>query len=289
MKKRIIALLIFMAIATTGCGANSTETAENTEATIVETTTKDTTNEATVDTTTDADLLTSEYLSDFRVLYEQTENQYYVLFGLQNINRDYITESGVADIQIINDSGDVVYNQSIDFTSNDFQDWGVPICSLSIPTSSIEARTEDQGKLYLTVSTDTAEFDELSDTVSNLPLKEASVTLPSLPYAVSDRTRSRYTMEATVSNITYESEIYNSSDMTLTFCFTITLDSKTDKLNTGEPVHIGYRVVNSSGIVVDSDQTSTSSIFVGDTTEKKVMVFDLDPNDSYSIELIDAT
>lgn len=132
------------------------------------------------------------------------------------------------------------------------------------------------------------EFNEQSDTVSDLPLKEANVILPSLPCAVTDRTRSRYTMEATVSNITYESKVYDSSDMTLTFYFTVTLDSKTDRLNTGEPVHIGYRIVNSSGVVVDADQASTSSIFVGDTTEEKVLVFDLDPNDSYSIELIDA-
>ncbi len=93
----------------------------------------------------------------------------------------------------------------------------------------------------------------------------------------------------TVQEITFESNIRSDGTMTVTFNFLISLDEKTAETNVVARVYVGYKLTDSSGIVRDSGTIMTGDVALGETIAEDMNIYDLDPNETYTLTLIDAT
>ena len=234
-----------------------------------------------------------EYISDRTVQYDDANKQHMVFFGLKDENKEYMSaESGTATIKIKNTAGEVVYSEKVDFTSYDFSTWtnnfrdtSRLLACIYIKDSEITKGSSDEGTLSISVVADDASFSAETINIYNLPTKEITINLPSTPQSFSDYDY-KNKKEATirVDKITYKSNVYDYDDVTVTFSFqtTMTYNSTPGK---SKYVYIGYKLKNSSGIIVDSGTIYVSQSDVNDVSVTEKKFFDLNMKENYTLEL----
>ena len=66
---------------------------------------------------------TIQYISNRRVQYNESTEEYIVFFGLEDEQREYTHSSGTAEITIQDDNGEVIYQKDIPFDESDFTSW----------------------------------------------------------------------------------------------------------------------------------------------------------------------
>ena len=229
--------------------------------------------------------------------YDDTNKYHRVFFGLKDTNGNYISaKSGTATIKIENTAGEIIYSKSVSFTESDFTTWTNKfwdsdrlLACIYIKDSELTKGSSDEGKLSISVVADTASFDATTIAIYDLPTKNISIKLPSTPQSVSDYGYSD-NLEATirVDKITYESEVYNYNDVTVTFSFQTTMTYNSTP-GTSKYVHIGYKLKNSSGIIVDSGTIGVSQSDTGDVSLTEKIFFDLNMKETYTLELSNST
>lgn len=238
-----------------------------------------------------------QYISDRTVDYDETNEYHRVFFGLQDTNNNYISaKSGTATIKIENTAGESIYSKSVSFTESDFTTWTNKfwdsdrlLACIYIKDSELTKGSSDEGKLSISVVADAASFDATTIAIYDLPTKNISIKLPSTPQSFSDYGYSD-NLEATirVDKITYESRVYDYNDVTVTFSFQTTMTYNSTP-GTSKYVHIGYKLKNSSGIIVDSGTIGISQSDTGDVSLTEKIFFDLNMKETYTLELSNST
>lgn len=110
---------------------------------------------------------------------------------------------------------------------------------------------------------------------------KANVSFPMETWPLIDRRYPTYTSFATISDLSYESELDYYGNMTLTVNMTFTLDSKVGEENKANSVGIGYKLVDSNNVVIDSGHIYSHELRVGEKSKEKCTIYDLDPSKVY--------
>ena len=236
-----------------------------------------------------------EYISDRTVDYDDANKQHRVFFGLKSEKNEYMSaESGVATIKIENTAGEVVYSKEVKFTSYDFSTWtnrywdsSRLLACIYIKDSEITKGSSEKGTLSLSVVADNTSFSATTINIYDLPTKEITINLPSIPKTFTEYGYNNK-KESTVSvdKITYSSNVYDYDDVTVTLVIQTTMTYNSTP-GTAQYAYIGYKLKNSSGIIVDSGSILISKADKGDTVVTEKIFFGLNMKEAYTLELYD--
>ena len=235
------------------------------------------------------------YISDRRVQYNEADEQYVVFFGLQDQNENYMNGSGTAEITIKDSNGNILYAQSLRFTPSDFTDWTNTtwdssryLCGLYIDRSNIKGSASTSGTLSIKVIMDDGVWFNASNcSIYDLPEKTVEIILPELPTEVADGSYG-YVSILTIKEITYTSSISYDGSADVTFTFLVTLTEKSSKENESASTEIGYKLYDSDGVVVDSGTIYVTPLAEGETARENEYIYNLDPNETYTLKLMNA-
>lgn len=258
-------------------------TTQTTSKETTKSTTKTTTQTTTKTTTTTKKRYDVESIIFPLVEYNQANDAFELSFNVKSSDMDYVVCAGTAVITISDDNGAQIFNQSIPFTENDFNTSAKQLC-LTIPSSSITPSSTPSGRLYVSIQGEGFSTPQEDTLIQKLPEKKGQISLPATPATFQYILRN-YTATLTVQSISYETKISYDGEMTAEFEFTVSLDGKTAKTEVAESCLIGFQLKDSEGIVVESGEIYCNEMWVGDKTKCNKIVFDLDPNEQYSLLL----
>ena len=235
------------------------------------------------------------YINNRSVEYARDENSQRLFFGFLDENENVVSGNGEVNIRIEND-GQIVYDDTVAFTNNDFGTWtwyngavSKYVCCIRIPISEIAAGKNSQGTIYFTVNEWNASFDEYSLNIYNLPQKTATFNLPKLPKTVLQNVlikdiSGRYREALCNINIdNIETKTENSHvKFTITGSVTPTIDTITW---VGSDSYYFTVKLLRNGIVVDSRMAMTPSIYLNNKFSCDVSFYDIDNSEEYTIEI----
>lgn len=236
----------------------------------------------------DADV---NYLSDRSVSFDEANNRYQVLFGLLDSNNNYISSVGIAKITIADQKGNQLYSKSISFSESDFCDWNNAfwdssryLCGLFINKDELKGGCTSQGVLTITVEGDTYGFDPENIDIFDLPCKDISISIPSVPIKLYD-----YDWDGNIEHsLSVEKiEIKTSSGFgtpTASIDFHVKLLSNNTKYESSY-FEFGYKIYNSKNVVVDSGSVYVDPIEVGEICIASQTLYKVDASDSYRLTL----
>lgn len=291
--KKIIAFIIFalLLVSAISCSAGKNESnieADN-ENQKIENNDAD---EITTSPESDENTYIGWLIGNRRVEYYPAEKQFILRFSLShdNASENYISASGTAHVIITDKSEYVIYDRILQFDESDFRGWNNQswdgsryMCGLTIPISDIEGSSSSTGVLSLDVSLeDGSTFPNFNMEINNLPSLSVNINLPSVPYDTVDKYNSSAIF--TISNITYESTM--SYDGTANVEFTVTSTLTSNGESGDEYANITYKLLNSSGVVVDSGTFYGNEVSVGETSIDTFSIYNLQPRDTYTLKLI---
>lgn len=236
----------------------------------------------------------AEYISDRRVQYNEATEQFVVFFGLQNSHGKYVSGSGEAEISIVDEKDNCLFQQNISFSPLDFTDWTNQswdepryMCGLYIDRNKISESLSSSGKLTIkVVLSDGSYFDGYTTSIYDLPEKQVQIVLPELPAKTKDVSYS-YTSYSEVRQISYESRINYDGTASVTMELVVTLTEKSAYQSRNDSLHIGYKLLDSTGVIVDSGTIYVSPLGVGESARETEYFYDLNPNEIYTLKLLD--
>jgi hypothetical protein len=234
------------------------------------------------------------YIGDRQVQYQEEDEKYLILFSLKDSNNNYTSSSGVANITIVDGEKNTLFSKEINFDDSDFNDWTNQfrdntrkMCGLFIERNEIEGGISNTGTLSLDVTLeDGTYFDTHTESIFNLPEKSLEIILPELPVHVNNESY-KVTSYCEISEITYTSEIMYDNTASITMEWIVKLTGKTAEENESDRAAVGYKLLDSKGIIVDSGDILVGPLAVGETMKTDVRFFDLDPNEKYTLQLMD--
>ena len=233
------------------------------------------------------------YITSRSVDYDSANQYYRVFFGFTNADGVYqIAKSGTASITIRNNAGEIVYDKKVPFDSSDFGSWSNPtwdssrtLVCIYIKPSEISSGASSNGTLTLQVTADTSKFPANTMNLTDLPLRDLNLHLPSLPRTFKDYDY-RGDLDATVrvEKITYDCTVYEYNNVQ------IILHVQSTMLYNSTPgiskyVYVGYKLRNSDGIIVDSGTINIKQSDSGDTSLTDLYIFNLNMLETYTLEL----
>ena len=236
------------------------------------------------------------YISDRRTQYDEAKKQHVVFFGLQTSDNRYVDASGSATVVIKDKAGYTLYNNVIPFSRYNFTDWtnrtwdgSRYLCGLYINQSDIEGSGSSSGELTLSVRLeDGTYFDEDALSIYDLPDAQLTINLPDLPGLYTDKNFST-TNTISVTKLEYTTSSSYDGTASVDFDVVLKLEAKSKDQNKSEYIHVGYKLYDSEGIVVDSGEILAGPIAVGEATKDSFWISDLDPREEYTLKLMDVS
>lgn len=236
---------------------------------------------------------TIQYISNRSAQYNEEDKQYVVFFALEDNFKKFVSATGTATIVIKDDSGIELYSENLPFTPDDFTSWSNKfwdndryMCGLYINRSDIKGSSSSTATLTLSVILeDGTYFDPYNIQLFDLPIKQISIKLPSFPKRIYNYTYRGTTEKIIdVTNIKYETTTNYDGKSTVEFTATVSLVANYST-STSSYSEIGYKLKNSNGVIVDSGTTYVDPMAVGETVLEKFSIYNLDPNETYSMTL----
>lgn len=239
---------------------------------------------------------TVAYIGSRHVDFDSATDRYRVFFAFTDEYETPISTYGNADIKIVNDNSETVYEESIEFSESDFTEWtnltwddNHYMACLYIPRSDISKGTTQSGVLTLAVtcSDEDIRFDPYEIKIySDLPIAETKVTLPELPLTLNEIDyKGNLKNQMTVNKIEYSKNESLSGEVSITIDLTVSLDKTTS--NSSSYSHFSYKFYDSSNVVVDSGDVLNKPVSVGESTVSKIHIYNLIPGESYKLVLDD--
>lgn len=231
-----------------------------------------------------------QWIGDRRVQYNKEDEEYVVFFSLQDVSQNYVSASGTASIKITDETGNELFNKDITFTENNFTEWTNQswdsaryMCGIYIKRSELKGSASTSGILTLAVSGETFSFDADNLTIYDLPSKQVSIKMPSTPAKINNYNyKGSVETVVSVEKISYETESSYDGTARLTIKLNVKLVANyTD--TSGPNSKIGYKLKNSEGVIVDSGHFYVSPMEVGEVSLEEETIYNLDPNDSYTL------
>ena len=232
------------------------------------------------------------YISERYFWYYEEEGVYGVVFSLLDQNNNYMEASGTAKVVITDANKNELYNKDIAFTEKDFTDWtnnerdeSTHGCWLKIPVSELKKSTSVKGEVSITVTGDSFSFDEYKLTATNLPEKRVELLLnQQLPLQLIEQDYDDSVKYMTIHEVNYKSSLSYDGTAALSIDVLVSLDSMTGNTGNSDRCEFKYKVTDNNGLVVKSDTCMSEEIAVGEKTKANIILFDLDPNKSYTIQ-----
>ena len=223
-----------------------------------------------------------EYLTGAIVQYDKEKEVYQIIFRLQDYNEQDIDAVGTANIKIVDNKYNVLYNREWDF---DQADWTTITktadneeyygCWLEIPRGELKEASGPLGTLSLNVSGTGFKFEQIDLDIYNLPSKINVV-----------ETKYNWNTDCnwTVSDLNYEIE-YDKSEVNLKVTCVVTLNYLGWGISGPQRLYFGPRVIDSSNFVVQSSgYGSSNSLRAGEKSNVSFTIYGLAPSETYTIE-----
>ncbi len=231
-----------------------------------------------------------QYISNRSINHDDNKGYFYFLFSFKDGNENEIKFGATVKIRIVNSENETVYSKTHTVTEKDFGTWENKYynkkwlaASIYIYDADITLGSSKSGKIYYTITaSDGTSWDEYSlDISDDLPVKQTTIILPTLPDTIADFSYSGKTTSAVkITNITYEI-----SDDDLYFYFTgeKTYDVEGNKYS--RSCVVGWKLYDSEGYIVDSGTFYSPNIAVGEKfRDEKEYAWDvIKPGETYTL------
>ena len=235
-----------------------------------------------------------ETLKGWSFQYNEGTDDYSVFFALLTKSDRYVSADVDVDIRIVNDDGVEVYKSTHSVTKDDFGYYTSQVAgeeylaNVRIPASQINAGTNANGKVYLTVyKGDFLRFDEVNCTALYcLPIMDTYLVAEGLPAEINvkgydGKSESKIKIEAVT--YTYDKEYTSQLKITVT-------GSKTFGETSSFYDTIAYKIYDSDGYMVDSGHVFLRNLTAGDKfKDDSIVVYDVIPGETYTIKFSEYT
>lgn len=292
--KKCYSLAIFIACALLcSCGKNKTQQEMETKQ---EVTIEESTSETTIITTKKEPEPTTKketvpaYMGTVTQQYDDANKQHIFFWQFQDKDKNVIKAKATINITIKNNNDEEVFNRDFEVDENDYNTWSNKLSSSSQVLGSITVNDSEiaEGSVTMGVATLTTKtlfggFDPITISVSDLPQKGVNINLPALP-AYSNYYGFREDIDTTmmVSDISYE------YDRRLKIKLTAQMTYNADGESARDFGHVGYKITDGNGMVVDSGTALFDQLSVGESQIEEITVFDAKPGDDLTLTIIDA-
>lgn len=210
-----------------------------------------------------------EWLADWELVKETSNNRYVLYFTLKDVNKIPVAVSGKANVKVVTDNSETVFDKQISFTVDDFNYRGTGSnkklqVAIYINTSEISKGSISTGEVRFTVSGKGFTFDETVLDITGLAVADIT-ELPTVNVTV-------YTAQELIDNITHNRNItlgstyYDLSDVVLPNNALITRQEFSDIGITINNVY-NLSISGDAEIVID-DLSATVLDFIGCTNLK---------------------
>lgn len=257
MKKFLFVLAILLTICLYGCSTNSVDT-----------------------------------LNNWSFQYNEETNDYSVFFELRDKSGNSISADIDADIRIVNDEGEEVFNSTSSVTEDDFGYYTsmakgeLYLANIRIPATEIAPGKSSNGTVYLTIYKEgVGAFDEVNcDASYCLPIKDIELVSGPFPVEVDVRGFDGSVMSTIqIEDVSYEFDGNYSSTLTVTIEGTKTYGNG----NFGFDM-IGYKLYDSEEFMVDSGSVYLDPLNQGDKfKDDSIIFFDLTPGETYILKFVE--
>lgn len=240
----------------------------------------------------------SYYISNRTVQYDDATGKNQVLWTISKgeTGSNYIATDTTVHIRIVNNSGDTVLDKDYTVTSdeyhtgtNTFDHTPVLYGWLNIDEEDYIKGNTDKGTLYLSATLDNGiSFSEDAYTITHLPLKSLNIKLPDLPLTINNYDYEE-TPQRIIQLISVDIKYKNNYDTSVTAELIVkaTMTYNVDGERHSDNTSIGYKLRDSEGTVINSGEMFLDPMCVGDTVKDNMSFYDLDLNESYTLEFID--
>ncbi len=238
-----------------------------------------------VTTTVYANNYDVEYLTGAKVQYDKEMQVYQIFFRLQDHNNQDIDAVGTANIKIVDNKYNVLYNREWDFDQADWTtitEYGNEYYGywFEIPRDDVEKASGPQGTLFLNVSGTGFSFEQTDLDISDLP---------SIINVVETKYNWNTDCNWTISDLNYEIEEYeyDKSKVNLTVTCVVTLNNLGWGISDNQKLYFETRVIDSSNFVVHGDgyyDGYSKSVGVGEKSNVSFTIYGLAPSETYTIE-----
>ena len=236
-----------------------------------------------------------EYVANQGFIYNSENKEFRAIFSLLDYYKEYTPGKGNVKINIKNDDGQVVYENSLEFNWADFEKWpyDYDCCCFRIPISDIKEGTSSSGTATMKVNlSDGRSFDASEFSVEDLPMVSGDslikIQLPSLPLTLNDyRGDNKINYTYVLNKIDYKvgDIIDGKCSVKLLFSGKKTYDYRGNGQSSS--CCIGYKLYKAgSNSVVYSDEAYTPDVDVNDTFDNvEENIYDLEPGE-YRLEIL---
>lgn len=217
------------------------------------------------------------YMANYSVQHDDASEKFTLLFSLLDYNENEISAPAIVDIYIKNDDGEIVYRGVKQVSQSDFATWTTGYghsfyaVGIDINDSEIMKGSDDCGVICFTVyNPDYFSFDEtVLQIYYDLPKVDVSescvLELPVTPQTINYYSISGKLMSSTtVTAIDYKFEERYDGRVTLHIYFSGHKDFDSEGANKSNYGHIGWKLYDEDGYVVDSGTNLTSKIAEGE-------------------------
>lgn len=296
MKKRITILLLvslFCCVAFNSCGSTNESTQGNevtqeiTDEKSTSETTKMTTQKKTEPTTKKEPI--PAYMGSVTQQYDDANKQHIFFWQFQDKDKNVIKAAASINV-VIKNNDEEVFNKTFEVDEKNFSTWSNKLSStpkilgsITVNDSEIAEGSETKGVATITATTLLGGFEPMIISVFDLPQKGVSINLPALP-AYSNYYSFRGDLDTTmmVSDISYE------FDWSLKIKLTAQMTYNSEGEGARDYGHVGYKITDGNGMVVDSGTALFDKLSVGESQIKEVYVSDAKPGDNLTLTIIDA-
>lgn len=230
-----------------------------------------------------------ETLKGWSFQHNSGTNDYSLFFGLLNENGKYISDEVNVDIRIINDKEEEVYSATKTVSKEDFGHYESQasgsqyLANVRISADEITKGKSNNGTVYLTVyKDDVVRFDEVNcSALYCLPVADVQLTFQNLPIEIKAKGYGGSTESIIkITEVQYVYEKDFSPQLKI-----IVLGEKTYGKSNSVYDIVSYKLYDSNGYLIDSNNIYLSSLGVGDKfKEDSIIVYDIVPGETYSLQ-----
>ena len=234
-----------------------------------------------------------DWLLNWEFFYYDDKEEFVLLFELADKNEVPISSTGTAEIRIVNDVGEVIYERTRFFSEDDFSKWTQGngneyyYASIYIAPDDIYAGLSEKGIVYFTVYGETYSFEEEAIHTDGLPVKPISINLPGLPLKINDYGyNSNIKTTLRIDSITYE-RVYEDS---LYIYFTGEKIYDVDGNDSDSMCSFEWKLYDSEGYLIDKGTFYINDFSVGDKFKEKYIYISngIKAGESYRLVIVGA-
>lgn len=214
----------------------------------------------------------AEWISNRSFEYNNDDSRYQFCFALKDVNDAYISCDATVELYIENENGEKVYKGTKHVGQDDYSTWYNAFnewwgTAVYIYENEMTPGSSEDGTLYYKVIAGDNWFEYTLDISGILPTIDyvdlCHLTLPKLPYSISDQTDDDWLITKITSIEYYFEESYdNKVNLKLSFA-----GERTDvdlQENVSKYCEIGWKLVDEEGYVIDTGTVYSPALAPGD-------------------------